>query len=193
MDGTDILPTRHKLTVDDYQRMAAAGILTQDDRVELIDGEIIDMAPIGQGHAATVNRLNRALVLAFGDRAIVSVQNPLRLNRFNEPQPDVAVFRPRDDFYATGERPGPADTVLVIEVADTSLRYDRFVKLPLYARMGIAEVWIIDLHRRRVDVHQVPSGDAHATYAICATHGPDGVVVLSQAPEIAVALHDVLG
>jgi Uma2 family endonuclease len=189
MDGTDHLPARHKLTVDDYYRMAEAGILGEDDHVELIDGEIIDMAPIGQGHAATVNKLNRALVMAFGELAIVSVQNPVRLNQFNEPQPDFVVFRPRADFYAAGERPGPADTLLVIEVADSSLRYDRSVKLPLYARTGIPEVWIVDLRRRQVYVHRSPSSDGYMTLT---THGPDDVVALSQTPEISVAMRHVL-
>ncbi len=189
MDGADLLPARHKLTVGDYHRMGEAGILAEGDHVELIDGEIIDMAPIGQDHAATVNKLNRALVMAFGDRAIVSVQNPVCLNQFNEPQPDFAVFRPRADFYATGERPGPADTLVVIEVADSSLRYDRTVKLPLYARSDIPEVWIVDLRRRMVDVHRSPSGDG---YMIQTSHGPDETIALSQAPEIAVALHQAI-
>jgi len=188
MDDTDLLLTRHKLNVDEYYRMAETGILDEDDRVELIDGELIDMAPIGQDHAATVNRLNRALVMAFGEQAIVSVQNPVRLNRFNEPQPDFAVFRPRADFYATGERPGPSDTLLVIEVADSSLRYDRTVKLPLYARAGIAEVWIVDLRRRVVDVHRTPAGDEYTTSD---THGADDTVTLNLAPEISVALRRV--
>jgi Uma2 family endonuclease len=188
MDNTDFLPARHKLTVDDYDRMAEAGILGEDDRVELIDGDIIDMVPIGQDHAATVNKLTRALVIAFGDRAIVSVQNPVRLNRLNEPRPDFAVFRPHADFYATGERPGPADTLLVIEVADSSLRYDRTVKLPLYARTSIPEVWIVDLRSRMMDVHRSPSGDGFATLT---THGQDDTVALSQAPEITVAVRQV--
>lgn len=190
MDDTDLVLTRHRLDVDAYYRMAEVGILGEDDRVELIDGELIDMAPIGQDHAATVNKLTRALVMAFGEQAIVSVQNPVRLNRFNEPQPDFAVFRPRADFYATGERPGPSDTLLVIEVADSSLRYDRAVKLPLYARAGIAEVWIVDLRRRVVDVHRAPAGDGYATVE---THGPDDTVTLALAPDIAVVLHRVFG
>jgi Uma2 family endonuclease len=131
--------------------------------VELIDGEIIDTAPIGQDHAATVNKLTRALVMAVGDQAIVSVRNPPRLNRLNKLQPDCAVFRPRADFYATCGQPGPADTLLVIEVAGCSLRYDHTVKLPLYARTGIAEVWIVDLRRRMVDVHRTPTADGYAT------------------------------
>ena len=190
MDDTTLAPTRHKLDVHDYHRMGDAGILGEGDRVELIDGELIDMAPIGQGHAATVNRLTRALVMAFGEQAIVSVQNPVRLDRFSEPQPDFAVFRPRADFYETGERPGPPDTLLVVEVADSSLRYDRTVKLPLYARTGIPEVWIIDLRRRVLEAHREPGPDG---YAMTETHGPEDTVTLAQVPEIAVALRRVLG
>lgn len=183
-DAADLL-IRHKLTVDDYYRMADAGILHEDDRVELIDGEIIDMAPIGQDHSASVNGLNRELVVACGDHAIVSVQNPVRIDRLNEPQPDFAVFRPRADQYRRGERAGSSDALLLVEVADSSLRFDRTVKLPLYARAGVAELWIVDLHRRVVDVYRDPAGDAYATMR---THEPHETVTLSLAPEIAVRL-----
>ena len=188
MDDTRIVPARHRLDVDDYYRMAEAGILGEDDRVELIDGELIDMAPIGQSHAGVVNGLNRVFVMTCGERAVVSVQNPLRLNRLNEPQPDVVVLRPRDDFYQLGTRPGPADVLLLVEVADSSLRYDRAVKLPLYARSGIGEVWIVDLVRRVVDVHRTPSAGGYATVE---THGPEDTVTLGLAPEITVDLRRV--
>ncbi len=190
MVDTGVVLTRHKLDVDDYSRMADAGILGEQDRVELIDGELIDMAPIGQGHAAIVNRVNRALVLACGDRAIVSTQNPVRLDRLNEPQPDFAVFRPRADFYEGGSRPGPADILLLIEVADSSLRFDRAVKLPMYARAGIVEVWIIDLKRRVLDVYRGPAGDG---YRETATHQPNDSVTLTLAPEITLQLDRVFG
>lgn len=121
MDDVAVMPARHKLAVRDYHRMVDAGILTRYDKVELIDGEIMDLAPIGQDHEAAVNGLNRALMLACGDRAIVSIRNSVRLNNFSAPQPDAAVFRPRADFYRTGTRPGPADTLLLAEVADSSL------------------------------------------------------------------------
>lgn len=183
-----MLPARHRLSVDDYHRMAEAGILGEDDRVELIDGELIDMAPIGQDHIASVNGLTSVLVMARGDRAIVSVQNPARLDRFSEPQPDVTLFRPRADNYRTGAPPGPADILLLVEVADSSLRYDRAVKLPLYARAGIGEVWIVDLHRRVVDVHRTPDANAYTTIE---THGPESTVTLALAPEIVVPLHRV--
>jgi Uma2 family endonuclease len=189
MDDTRVLPARHKLDVDDYHRMGEAGILHEDDRVELIDGELIDMAPIGQDHAGTVDALNHSMVTAFAGRAIVRVQNPLRLDRFNEPQPDITILRPRADFYRRGAVPGPADTLLMIEVADTSLRYDRGVKLPLYARAGIAEVWIVDLRRRVVEVHRDPGPGG---YAAVTTHGPADTVFPVLAPDIGVALRDVL-
>ena len=168
--------------------MADSGILGEDDRVELIDGAIIDMAPIGQDHAASVNGLNRTLVMACGHLGIVSVQNPLRLDRFNEPQPDFVVFRPRDDSYRTGARPGPEDTLLVVEVADSSLRHDRLVKLPLYARAGIVEVWIVDLRRRTVDVHRDPGPEG---YAAVATLGAADSVTLALLPAITVALRRI--
>ena len=190
MDDARVLPARHKLDVDDYHRMGETGILGGDDRVELIDGDVIDMAPIGQDHAGTVDVLTRALVMACGERAIVRVQNPLRLDRLNELQPDVAILRPREDFYRRGDPPGPADVLLVVEVADSSLRYDRRVKLPLYARAGIGEVWIVDLRRRMVDVHRVPAGDGYATVE---AHGPEETVTLALAPGIAVELRRVLG
>ena len=190
MDGSTALPARHRLDVDEYHRMAEAGILGEDDRVELIDGELIDMAPISQGHAAMVSRLTEALVLACAGRAIVSPQNPVRLDRSNEPQPDLAVLRRRADFYATGERPGPADILLLIEVADSSLRYDRTVKLPLYARASVGEVWIVDLKRRVFHAYRTPNGDA---YGETAMHQADETLVLNLAPDIVVNLHLMFG
>ncbi len=190
MDDPAVLPARHKLDVDAYHRMGEAGIFAPGERVELIDGELIDMAPIGQGHAAVVNRLNEALVIASAGRAIVSPQNSVRLGRFSEPQPDLALLRRRADFYETGERPGPADVLLLVEVADNSLRFDRTVKLPLYARSGIVEVWIVDLRRRVVDVFRAPAGDA---YGETATHGAPDSIALAAAPEIVVRLDLIVG
>jgi Uma2 family endonuclease len=150
---------RRLLTVDEYHRMGEAGILTDDDRVELIEGELVAMAPIGSEHVATTNALNRLLVLAIGDRGIVSVQNPVRLTLRSEPQPDFAVLRRRDDYRTL--LPGPADTMLAIEVASTSLEYDRGVKLALYARSGIPEVWIVNLAAEEVEVYRSPAGDRY--------------------------------
>jgi Uma2 family endonuclease len=153
-------PHHHRLTVEDYYRMGEIGILRPDERLELIEGEIIDMAPPGELHAGTVDQLVDLLKEAVGRRAIVRVQNPVLLDRYSEPQPDLALLRPRTDFYKK-TRPGAADVLLAIEVADTSLRYDRDVKVPLYARHGIAEVWLIDVRGKRLTRHRAPTQGAY--------------------------------
>lgn len=135
--------------------MGTTGILGEDDRVELLDGEIVQMAPIGPVHAAVVDRLTRLLVLHLGERAIVRVQNPVRIPPYSEPEPDLQLLAPRDDFYQSGH-PGPPDVRLAIEVADSSIATDRAIKVPLYARAGFAEVWIVDLSGRRVIVNREP-------------------------------------
>ena len=161
MDG-DVTVTRpHRFTVADYYRMAEAGIFNEDSRVELIRGQIVDMPPIGAPHFAAVNRLNRLLGQAAGDRAIVSVQNPVRLDDGSEPEPDVALLKPRADDYATAIA-GSDDVLLIVEVADTSLREDRVVKAPLYAEGGIPEYWIVNLLERLVEVHRQPEGGRYA-------------------------------
>ncbi|WP_149537923.1 Uma2 family endonuclease [Siccirubricoccus phaeus] len=153
---------RHKLDVRDYYRMGEAGIFEPGMRVELIEGEIIDMAPIGSEHGGIVNRLNRFSVRGVGDRAVVSVQGPLRLSEFSEPEPDLLLLKPRADDY-TGQHPTAADVLLLIEVANTSLRYDRDVKLPLYARHGVPEVWIVNLTEGLIEVYRDPKGEAYLT------------------------------
>jgi len=153
---------RHRLNVDEYHRMAEAGILGPDARVELIEGEIIDMAPIGSRHAATVSRLAHLLHQRIGQQAIVWTQNPIRLDEYSEPEPDLALLRPRDDFYATAH-PGPGDVLLVVEVADSSLRYDREIKIPLYARHGIPEAWLLDLENERFLRFLEPGPDGYRT------------------------------
>jgi Uma2 family endonuclease len=148
-------PTRHRLTVADYHRMAEADILGRGARVELIDGEIIDMSPIGVLHAAIVNVLVRHFAQHLGASTFVSSQNPLRLDDQNEPEPDLLILKPRSDFYCTAH-PTPADTRVVIEVADTSLTYDLDVKVPLYARYGIPEVWVVEAATLRTHVFRTP-------------------------------------
>jgi Uma2 family endonuclease len=152
---------RHRLTVDDYHRMGEVGILTDEDRVELIEGELVAMAPIGSDHSATSNALTRLLVMSVGDHGIVAVGNPVRLNRYNEPQPDFSILRPRDDYRRM--LPRPEDTVLAVEVSNTSLNYDRKVKLALYARSGIPEVWIVNLATERVEVYRSPVDGSYAS------------------------------
>jgi len=157
-----LAPTRHRLDVDAYYRMAEAGILTDPHRVELIDGEIFDMAAIGSPHAAITNRLVRNFARAVADGLLlVSVQNPLRLDAYNEPQPDLMLLRPRDDGYRASH-PSAADVLLLVEVSESSLAYDRSTKLPLYAKFGVPEVWIVDLFGAAVEVYRVPKEGAYA-------------------------------
>ena len=185
MNEAVIAPTRHKLDVEAFYRMAEAGILGEDERVELIDGDLIDMAPIGQGHEAIVGGLNRALVFACGDRAIVWPQNSIRLNRWSAPQPDFAVIKPRADFYATGDRPNPADVLLMVEVSESSLNFDQTVKRPLYAQAGIGELWIVNLKLRLLEAYRTPTGP---TYAQTSTHHAGERLALALAPDIVVKL-----
>lgn len=137
--------TRKRFTADEYQRMGQVGILTEDDRVELIDGEIVAMTPIGTRHNASVNRGMRALVRAAGDDAIVQSQGSVRLDPYSEPEPDLVLLRPRSDFYSS-KHAGPNDILLVIEIAQSSIEYDREVKAPVYAGAGIPEYWLVDLN-----------------------------------------------
>ena len=158
-----LAPTRRRFDVDAYYRMAEAGVLGDARRVELIDGEIIDMAAIGSPHAAITNRLIRAFAGAVsGGSALMSVQSPLRLDMYNEPQPDLMLLRPRADDYRTSH-PGAADVLLLAEGSETSLAYDRGVKLPLYARFRVPEIWIVDLVGGAVGVYREPKDGAYAS------------------------------
>lgn len=147
----------HRFTVDEYHDMIDTGILTENDRVELIRGEIIEKMPIGNRHIATVNRLNRLLTMATGNAAVVSVQNPVA-HSDSEPEPDIALLEPREDFYESS-KPRADDALLVIDVAESSLDFDRQEKLPLYAEAGIQECWIVNLIDDCIEVHRNPQSD----------------------------------
>lgn len=147
---------RHRLTVAEYHRMAEVGIFSPDARVELIEGEVIDMPPIGSPHAGTVKYVGNRVTDAVRGKAIVSIQDPVFLDPHSEPQPDIALLQPRPDFYRSSH-PTPADVFLIIEVADATLAYDTQIKLPLYARHGVPEVWLVDLSHRQLVVHRAPT------------------------------------
>ncbi len=151
-----------RFTVDEYYRMAETGILTQDDRVELLGGEIVEMTPIGPTHAGCVDQLNAMFQARLPPSACVRIQNPVRLDQHWEPQPDVAILRPRPAGYRD-RHPGPTDVLLIVEVADASLLRDRKIKVPKYAAFGIAESWIVDLVARRVEVFRRPSASGYRT------------------------------
>jgi Uma2 family endonuclease len=169
--------------------MGEAGIFNENDRVELINGEIFSMTPIGSPHAACVDRLTRLLVVAAGDRASVRVQNPIRLGADSEPQPDLTLLRPRPDFYARAH-PGPGDVLVVIEVADTTLAFDRAVKVPLYARAGIGEVWLVDLAGDAIEVYRQP---AQGRYSDVTRLGRGQRLTCEALSGLAVAIDAVLG
>ncbi len=153
-------PLKRLFTSSEYHAMAETGILSEDDRVELIEGEIFQMTPIGSRHAGSVNRLTRAFTGPLGERAVVAVQNPIHLNDFSEPQPDFALLHPREDLYS-GSHASPEDVFLLVEVADASLEYDRRMKIPVYARSGVPEAWLVDLVQNVVEVHRDPSSGGY--------------------------------
>ncbi|MGE0543897.1 MAG: Uma2 family endonuclease [Dehalococcoidia bacterium] len=149
------LLTRRRFTADEFHRMARAGILHEDDRVELLDGEIIEMAPIGSRHAYCVINLSEQFTLRVSGRAVVSVQNPVRLSRHSEPQPDLLLLRlPAERYKDT--LPGADDVLLIVEVSDTTVASDRRTKLPMYAAAGIPEAWLVNLPRNSIEVHREP-------------------------------------
>ncbi len=183
------LPKRRRFNVVEYYRMADAGILDEDDRVELIRGEIIEMPPIGVGHASVVDRANRLFVFTFRDSVVVRIQNPLRISARDEPVPDLMLLKPRTDFYRE-RHPMPEDVLLLVEVSDTTLSYDRDKKLPLYAMAGVPEVWIVDLKAQvvRVFLHPV---EGHYRDTRTAGHG-DHLAPLAF-PDMHLAVNDILG
>jgi Uma2 family endonuclease len=153
---------RHRFTVDAYHRMGEAGILHPAERIELIDGEIIKMAPIGSPHIGAVLVLTQRLAQAAPPNVVVSVHNPIQMGDRSEPEPDLALLKARPDGYRKPPPPSAADVLFIIEVSDTRLRYDREVKLRLYASHGVPEVWIVDLAARAADIHRKPDKDTYA-------------------------------
>lgn len=149
------------ISVSEYHQMAKAGILKENDRVELIQGEIIQMSPIGSMHSAYVNRINALLNQHLGGQAIISVQNPIQLNDFSEPEPDIAILKLKDDFYIQ-QHPGPQDVFLLIEVSDSSIAYDQEIKLPNYALVEIPECWIVNLEKSHIEMYRSPRNGSYS-------------------------------
>ena len=180
---------RRAFTVEDYHRMVQAGILREDDRVELLEGEILEMAPIGSRHAACVDRLNQLFSDRVRKRAIVRVQNPIGMGERSEPQPDLTLVRPRPDFYSQSH-PGPGDILLVVEVAETSVEVDRDLKVPLYARAGIPEVWLVDLSAECIEVFRTSSPQGY--HDVRRVRRGDRLAP-GALPDLDLAVHDLLG
>jgi Uma2 family endonuclease len=180
--------TRHRITVEEYYRMTEAGILARDARVELIEGVIIDMPGMGSAHARTIVRLTRLLIEAIGTKARLLSQLPLRLSDLSEPMPDFALVHSRAALYTRGH-PGPDDTFLIIEVSDSSLRYDVEIKAPLYARHGVPEYWIVDLQGQQVRFFRSPGP---GQYADVTTSTILGIVSPIALPEVKIDLTGIL-
>ena len=181
--------TRRLFDVDEYHRMAQAGILTREDRVELIDGEIIRMSPIGAPHSRCVMFLTDVFVRRLEGRAVISPQLSVRLHRRTEPQPDVMLLRPPLARYGT-VIPGPADVLLLVEVADTSQYRDRVVKLPRYARAAVPEVWSVDLMIGVIDIHLEPTPSG---YRLSRRVERGEIVAPTAFPDVELPVDDILG
>ena len=180
---------RRPLSVAEYHRMAEVGILTPDDRVELIEGELVEMAAMGGPHVGAVIALNRLFSRAAGSDAVVSVQMPVQLGEGSEPEPDIALLRPRADDYRRAV-PHARDVLLLIEVSDTTIEYDRRVKSQLYAREGVPELWIVDVGAGRIEVYQAPGPGG---YASVRSVGRGEVLSPAALPRVTVAAADILG
>jgi len=176
---------RRRFSSDEYERIVEAGILGPEDRVELIAGEIVEMAAIGSRHAACVTKLQ---VQLSGCDALLRARQPIRLDDRSEPEPDLALVRPRDDYYSAAH-PGADDVLLLIEVSDTSFPADLGTKLPLYAAAGVAEAWVVDLQGGRVLVHRAPAADG---YRLVSEHRRDDTLSAAAFPDLALAVADVL-
>lgn len=182
-------PARYRFSVDEWHRMGETGFFDEDSRVELLDGEVVEMSPIGTRHAVCVKRLTRLFVLRAGDRAVVSVQDPIALDEYSEPQPDVTLARPPLDAYLVSH-PAPGDLLLVVEVADTSLAWDRGTKAPLYARAGVAETWVVDLAAERVVVLTDPGPGGYGSERIA---GRDETLEPAALPGVTLGVDEILG
>lgn len=180
---TAVQPRR--FTADEVQAMLNADILHEDDPLELIDGQLVVMSPVSDPHVASVNRLNRLFVEPTDSEVAVSIQNPVRIDAYNEPEPDVVLST------NLGGAPRPDDVLLLVEVSGSTLDYDRDVKTPLYARAGIPEVWIVNLNAQEVEVHREPDGDVYRTRHLV---GLDDTVTPDQPASVSAILVDtVLG
>lgn len=180
---------RRRFTVEQYERMVETGVIQPEERVELLDGEVVEMAPIGPPHSSRVDRCNVYLGRALGSDVIIRVQSPVRLSDLSMPEPDLTVLGWRDDFYGT-RHPTVADVLLLIEVGDSSVRFDREVKLPLYAAASVNEVWLMDVQARTISIFLEPGLGGYRTMS---TAVPGDLLRPTALPGVVVAASDLLG
>jgi len=189
MSAAAFTPTRTRITTNRYQMMVATGVLTKYDRVELIEGDMLNMAPIGSRHSAVTSRLNELFILAAARSATVVVGGPVNLGEFSEPQPDLMLLKRRADFYS-GRIPEAADVLLLIEVSDSSLSFDQTVKLNLYARYGVPEFWVVDIEGERILANRDPAPKGYG----CTLEFAAADSVAPQAfPEVRIVVAEIFG
>ena len=179
----------YRFSVEEFNKLGEAGIFDEDDRVELLDGEIIVMSPIGTQHAGIVMRLNWTLQRHLGDRVLLNPQNPAVLDEFSEPLPDLTLLKPRKDFY-TSAHPRPEDILLLVEVSDTTLAYDRGRKLRKYAERGLREVWIVNVKQQIIEQFRVPAG---FTYSSAAQFRRDQKITIEAFPDVQFVVEELIG
>ena len=183
------LPQKKLFTVDEYDTMIKAGVFDGKERVELIEGEFVKKMTQGDLHIGCINRLTYLLVPILLNEAIVTIQNAVRINTFSAPEPDVAILRFRKDFYSTGKA-RPEDILLLIEVADTTVRSDRQIKIPLYARAEVPEVWLVNLPRKIVEVYTEPK---NGKYQIVRKAGKSEILRPQMIAELNVKVSEIIG
>ncbi len=179
---------KHLTHIDEWRKMADAGVFSSDSRIELINGEILEMSPIGSQHSGCINRLNHLLSRTISDQAIISIQNPLDLGDFSQPQPDLMLLKPSADYYAS-QHPKADDVLLLIEVADSSLPFDQNQKLQLYALHGVSEYWLINLTKPCLEIYRKP-GDG--VYQEKMTLFSSDRISLLHRPDIEIQMSDIL-
>ncbi|NEP05139.1 MAG: Uma2 family endonuclease [Okeania sp. SIO2G4] len=180
---------RRLFTVDQYYKMLEAGVFTENERVELIRGEIITMSPMGIRHAGCVNRLNELFFLRLAQTVTVGIQIPVRLNNNSEPEPDISLLQRRPDFYET-QQPQPENVFLLIEVSDTTVKYDQEVKIPLYAENNIVEVWLVNLTEECLEVYRQPTANG---YEIVQTFQRGETLSIQALPNVTFTVDEILG
>jgi Uma2 family endonuclease len=180
-------PSRARISTNRYQMMVATGVLTKYDRLELIEGDMLEMAPIGTKHSAITSLLHELFVLAVSRSATIVSGGPVNLGEFSEPQPDLMLLKRREDFYH-GKTPEPTDVLLLIEVSDSSLSFDQGVKLDLYARYGISEYWVVDVEGKSIVTYREPGAKG---YVRTAEFGSSGVVAAAAFPQVEIAVGQI--
>ena len=185
--GTTVRPKRFR--VDEFRKMTEAGILPEESGWEVIDGYLIDKMTIGSKHASIVKRLNNLLAAAVRDNAIISVQDPIHIDDYNEPEPDVAILKPRQDFYAESH-PGPQDVLLLIEVSDSTIKYDRDIKINLYANAALVEVWIVNLAEETIERYSSP---AHGRFGSIETFTSGDSITSISLQDLSLNVSDIIG